>query len=377
MIPLDLLRARRQGDRVAPRYLEELWPAEYVLGAYRPGLRLAEARAKVDDAPFEPKLARGLAHIVERSIGLEEVDRRRLTRIRLEVFREAAKAHPVVDEGERARVVAAVASRLKISAEEVEAALAKIHEDELVITRGPDMSAEELAALYNTSLVQTLLFRSRRMAAYVAADGARVKELVRALKGLGLMYVAERAGGGIRLDIDGPVSAVKQTERYGTRLAKLVPYVISADDWRIEADISLYGKIYKFAEAKSSAPKMAHRDVEPPQFDSTAEEEFYRNVSRVCAVQREPEALVVGNRVFIPDFKIGDLYVEIVGFWTPDYVARKYEKLAAAKIPLLVLVDERLALATWRSLPHYVVIYKERPRLSDIFKYIKPYCRKA
>ncbi|MGC8973963.1 MAG: DUF790 family protein [Thermoproteus sp.] len=374
MIPLELLRASRRGDRVTPRYLRELWPAEYVLGAYKPGMRLAEARAKVEDAPFEPKLARGLAHIVERTIALEEVDRRLLTKIRLEVFREAAKAYPVVDEEGRRRVVEAVASRLKISPEAVEAALAKIHEDERVIVRGPDISAEELAALYNTSLMQTLLFRSRRMAAYVVADGARVKELVRALKGLGLMYVAERAGDGIRLDIDGPVSAIKQTERYGTRLAKLIPYVISADDWRIEADIGLYGKVYKFVEAKSSAPRLAHRDIEPPQFDSTAEEEFYRNVSRLCAVQREPEALVVGNRVFIPDFKIGDLYVEIVGFWTPDYIARKYEKLAAAKIPLLVLVDERLALATWKDLPHYVVVYKDRPRLSDVFKYIKPYC---
>ncbi|AEA11915.1 hypothetical protein TUZN_0419 [Thermoproteus uzoniensis 768-20] len=374
MIPLELLRASRRGDQVSPRYLRELWPAEYVLGAYKPGMRLAEARAKVEDAPFEPKLARGLAHIVERTIALEEVDRRLLTKIRLEVFREAAKAYPVVDEEGRRRVVEAVASRLKIPPEAVEAALAKIHEDELVIVRGPDISAEELAALYNTSLIQTLLFRSRRMAAYVVADGARVKELVRALKGLGLMYVAERAGDGIRLDIDGPVSAIKQTERYGTRLAKLVPYVISADDWRIEADIGLYGKVYKFVEAKSSAPRLAHRDIEPPQFDSTAEEEFYRNVSRLCAVQREPEALVVGNRVFIPDFKIGDLYVEIVGFWTPDYIARKYEKLAAAKIPLLVLVDERLALATWKDLPHYVVLYKDRPRLSDVFKYIKPYC---
>ncbi len=374
MIPLDLLRAKRQGGRVMPKYLREMKPAEYVISAYKPGIKLGEARAAIEEAPFEPKLARGLAHIVEKTIELEAVDKRLLTKIRLEIFREAARAYPVVDEATRAKVIAAVASRLKIPPERVEEALAKVHEDELIIVKGPDVTAEELLALYNTSLVQTLLFRSRRMAAYVVAGGAHVKELIRALKGLGLMYTAERAGNGLKLDIDGPISAVKQTERYGTRLAKLVPYVIAADEWRIEADVNLHGTVYKFVETKQSAPRLARRDLEPPQFDSTAEEEFYKNVSRICAVEREPEALVVGDRILIPDFKIGDLYVEIVGFWTPEYIARKYEKLAAAKVPLLVLVDERLALATWKSLPHYVVVYKERPRLSDVFKYIKPYC---
>ena len=376
MIPLDLLRAKRRGDLVTPRYLHDTWPAEYVLSAYRPGVKLADARAKVEDAPFEPKLARGLAHIVEKTIEVEAVDKRLLTKIRLEIFREAARAHPVVDEATRAKVISAVASRLKMPPERIEEALAKVHEDELMIVKGPSVTAEELLALYNTSLVQTLLFRSRRMAAYVVAGGARIKELIRALKGLGLMYIAEQAGSGVKLNVDGPVSAVRQTERYGTRLAKLVPYVISADDWRIEAEINLYGKAYRFVETKSNAPELARRDLEPPQFDSTAEEEFYRNVSRVCSIEREPEALVVGGRVFIPDFKIGDLYVEIVGFWTPDYITRKYEKLAAVKIPLLVLVDEKLALATWKTLPHYVVVYKDRPRLSDVFKYIKPYCSK-
>lgn len=376
MIPLDLLRAKRRGLNITPKYLYDVWPAEYVIGVYKPGIKLGEARAAVEEAPFEPKLARGLAHLVERTIELEAVDKRLLTKIRLEVFREAAKAYPIVDEAARARVIATVASRLKVPPERVEEALAKIHEDELVIVKGPGITAEELLALYNTSLIQTLLFRSRRMTAYVVAEGGRVKEIIRALKGLGLMYSAERAGPGLKLDIDGPVSAVKQTERYGTRLAKLVPYIIAADEWRIEADVSLHDEVYKFVEAKLSAPKLARRDLEPPQFDSTAEEEFYKNVSRICVVEREPEALVVGNKVLIPDFKIGDLYVEIVGFWTPEYIARKYEKLAAAKVPLLVLVDERLALATWKSLPHYVVVYKERPRLSDVFKYIKPYCSK-
>lgn len=360
---------------MAPRYLLDVWPARYVLEAYRAGVKLGEARAKVEDAPLEPKLARGLAHVVERLIKLEEVDKAKVLKIRLEVFREAARRHPVVSDESRRAVLEAVAARLKTTVGEVEEALSKAHEEELLIVEPPKATPEELAALYNTSLVQTLLFRSRSMSSYTKAPGSRVKELIRALKGLGLMYLAEQEGGGVRLHIDGPASVLKQTERYGTRLAKLVPYIIASEDWRIEAVVSLYERTYKFVESKAAAPELSARGVEEAEFDSSVEQEFYRQISRVCRVEREPEALVVDRRVYIPDFKIGGLYVEIVGFWTPDYIRRKYEKLASAEVPLLVLVDERLALSAWRALPHYVVVFRERPRLSDVFKYIRPYCK--
>ncbi|MEM1638137.1 MAG: DUF790 family protein [Pyrobaculum sp.] len=376
MIPLELLRVKRRGELVAPLYLRDLKPAEYVLRAYRPGARLKDARKAVEEAPLDSKLARGLAHIVEKYIVVEPVDKKLLTKVRIEVFREAAKAHPILDEAARSRVLSSVAARLKMRMEDVEKALLKVHEDELTIIEAPRITPEELVALYNTSLIQALLFRSRRMSLYVEAGGSQIKELTRALKRLGLMYVAEKRGAGIMMDIDGPASLLKQTERYGTRLAKLVPYVASAGDWRIEAEISLYGRSYRFVESKATAPELSARDPEPLQFDSYVEQEFYAKISQLCQAEREPEALVVDGRIFIPDFKVGELYVEIVGFWTPDYIARKYEKLASAKIPLLVLVDEKLALASWRSLPHYVVVFKERPRLSDVFKYIKPYCRR-
>lgn len=375
MLPLDLLRVKRRGDQIKPDYLLDIWPASRIIEAYKPGVKLGDARANVEESGLPPKLARGLAHLAEKFIAVEEVNKRLLTRVRLEIFREAAKAHPVVDEALRQRIIRAVAERLRLSEAEVEGALRKIHEDELAIVSAPSITPQELVALYNTSLIQTLLFRSIRASFYVKASGSTVKEIARGVKRLGLMYIARRAGEGIWIDAEGPATVLRQTERYGTRFAKLVPYVISADDWRIEAEIALRGRTYKFVESKSTAPPLSRRDIEPVSFDSSAEQEFYARISPMCSIEREPEALVIEGRLFIPDFKIGDLYVEIVGFWTPEYLARKYEKLSSAKVPFLVLVDERLALSTWRSLPHYVVLYKERPRLSDVFKYIKPYCR--
>ncbi|MFN7105811.1 MAG: DUF790 family protein, partial [Pyrobaculum sp.] len=194
-------------------------------------------------------------------------------------------------------------------------------------------------------------------------------------KGLRLMYIVEERGGGLEFQFDGPISLFRQTERYGTRLAKLVPYITTLDMWKIEAVVKIGEKKYRFFENWRDAPPLPKEPLEAGEFDSTVEQEFYRQVGKICLVEREPEVLVVDRRVYIPDFKIGDLYVEIVGFWTPDYLRRKYEKLNKVGRPMLVLVNEELAVATWRELMPNVVLFKERPRLSDVYKYIRPYCR--
>ncbi len=377
MLPAELLRVSRKGHFIRPLYLWDSEPAEYVIDLYKPGLRLRDARNRLSEAPFNPKLARGLAHVLERRLKLEEVDRRLVERIRLEVFREAARQFPVVDPVDRALVFESVAKKFGVSAEEAERLFSKAFEDELEIADLPAVTPEELVALYNTSLLQTLLFKCVELRVVFKARGAEVKQAVRALKAYGLMYVAEEAERGIRLVIDGPVSILRQTERYGTRLAKFIPHVFGFEDWAIEATVRLYGKTFTFREEKSTAPRLVPEQFREELFDSSVEREFYRQLSQLCKVEREPDALVAGGRIYIPDFRVGNLYIEIAGFWSPDYLKRKFEKLATLGFPILVLVDEKLAVSAWKSLPHYVVAYKDRPRIGDVYKYIRPYCAKS
>jgi len=193
------------------------------------------------------------------------------------------------------------------------------------------------------------LFKSLYVKALLPNAPALLKGLIRAVKGLGLMYIVEINGGQLEFRFDGPVSALRQTERYGTRLAKLVPYITSAEKWEIEAQVKLGERIYVFKESGRTAPPLPKTPPHAEQFDSLVEQEFYKQVSKICHVEREPEALVV-------DLK------------------RKYEKITKVGKPLLVLVSEELAMATWKQLMPNVVVFKDRPRLSDVFKYIKPYC---
>lgn len=375
MIPIDYLKVEKRGKTVKPKYLKTTAPAAAVLEAAQKAKTLGQFREAVAALPIEKKLAEALAHLAQRHMQLEEVDPRKVARVRIEVFKISTQLGPPLTEEEREEIFIAAAARLGMAPQEVKTLFQKAYPESRQILAPPRLDPQSLVEQYNQAAIQALLYKSLYVKAKVPNSPQLVKKLVRAVKGLRLMYTAEEAPGGLELHLDGPVSAIKQTERYGLRLAKLVPYITTADKWEIEAEVKIGEKIYTFKETSATAPPLPrHPPPEDQEFDSTIEQEFYRQVSRICHVEREPEVVVVDRRVYIPDFKIGDLLIEIVGFWTPDYIKRKYEKLRRVGRPILILLSEELALSTWKEPPPNTVIFKDRPRLSDVYKYIKPHC---
>jgi uncharacterized protein len=89
----------------------------------------------------------------------------------------------------------------------------------------------------------------------------------------------------------------------------------------------------------------------PRQYDSRTEERFAREFRRAAPewdLVREPEPIAVDGTLIFPDFRLQRRsdpeqrwLLEIVGFWTPDYVTRKlalYRKALAGN--LILGIDE-------------------------------------
>ncbi|GGP21873.1 nuclease [Thermocladium modestius] len=379
MLPLNLIRIKFTGrGQVKPRYIDEA-EAEVVydvIYAFKRGvgMRLGDVIRSIEYEGSDPRLVGGLIHLLKSRTRLEDVDEAALIRMRLDVFREAAKLYPVT-RGNRGLVLSKVAEKFGSSPERVDADLLKIYDDERVIVDFKEPEAEELIREYNLSLAQALLFKALDVEVETEMSGAQSKVLLRQAKLMGLMYVAESSRNGIKLAIDGPVSAIKQTDRYGTRLAKLLPLLVGAK-WSLRARIKLGDRVYYYEDSSEETRFPRPVSSDEPVFDSYMEADFYRRLLSICKeVKREPEPLVVDGRIFIPDFKVGDAYIELVGYWSPQYLERKYDKLLRLKIPIIVLVDEKLATAAWRKLPHFVVAFKDRPRITDIYRLIKNYCK--
>lgn len=393
MLPSDLLVARSRGKFVYPLFskfrLEEEYISHMLIDAFLESLnrergRLLKKIQEIEDQAYrlglDYRFTRGLAHLLWRGTTLEPpVDPSTSTRVRLEVFREAAKRYGgfVLDGAEREDVQKSVAERLGLEPEDVERAMRAVYEDEWMVKGFEYIEPVELLREYNLSLAQTMLFRASRIDVILGATGTKAKIILYNLKRLGLMYMAYRHGKAIRLEIDGPASILKQTERYGTRMAKLLPHIMAADSWSLKAYVSWRGR-RKIFELKSSSGKLFPRkEIGLESFDSSVEENFYGSFIKLNTswkILREPEPLVAGHSILIPDFSFEKdgtrVYLEIMGFWTEDYLRRKVDKLKKlGRTNFIVAVQEELACSPLMGeLPQTVVVYRRQLKASTIYR---------
>ncbi len=137
-------------------------------------------------------------------------------------------------------------------------------------------------------------------------------------------------------------------------------------------------------EATDAAAVEDVAEEEALAYDSAVEESFARawlaqaaggrvGVTHGWTLRREPRAIAVAGTVFIPDFTFGrgetEVYAEIIGFYTDDYLARKQHKLAAlaGRIRLLLVIEEELA-PLFADAGYPIVTYKSGRaiRMTDV-----------
>ena len=360
MLPGELLITRTKKDRIYPVFAEideqHLELAGEFIEVYRNFV--GKKKSEIDEivAEFEQglnfKLVRGLRTLLERRcifksrFAVEPVVARRA------VF-EAASSKKIINGAERAEVIENVAKKLNISVVELKQSLWADQESEVLLDDFELLNPDELLKLYNLSLAQTLLFKSTGMS--IAFKG-NYKEIFRAIKYLGLMYISE---GGNKVRVEGASSLLKLSEKYGTSLAKLLPVIVNSDEWEIDAEIVIRRdtpRIYHFVmDSKPHKNLLMSKEKEAKTtFDSSIEERFYHEFLALSAAKsweliREPDAVFTGKGVFIPDFKFKhkemeiETYFEIVGFWTEEYIKRKLSKLRALPFNILVAIDRNLA----------------------------------
>lgn len=353
MLTKDLLEVTKRKPDIQPRYreIDEYRPlAEQVIAAYVPG----KTRGQIGEAVSELethdtfKLVRGLSALLERRAEFEQQAPMPPAELRTAVFERGF----VTDARERQQVVAAVAAEHDLTPEAVEDHLWADREDEHVLVTAPDIEPAALLRQYNRSLTQTLLFDAVELA--FTASG-NYQAIFGHLKYLGLMY---RVDPDLTVTVTGPATLLKRTRKYGTSFAKLLPTIMAADEWRVKAQVETEvggePRLYEFTLDSGRAGLFPEaRAVD--SFDSEVERDFATRIDALAegwTVRREPTILRAGNRVMIPDFSFerdrGEdgtaFYLEVVGFWTPDYLAEKLEKVRAVESdhPLMLAVNEAL-----------------------------------
>ncbi len=230
--------------------------------------------------------------------------------VREEVFIKAAGA--VIDTEARNLLLREVAGKFGSDPGEVEAALLGDLESEQILEKVPEISPNALIKRYNFELFETILLRCKSLK-FFADKGLR--SLITSVKVLGLIYKPIAEGSSLKgIEISGPVSILEGTRRYGSRFAKLVKIMISLPDWSVEAQIAdeerRGGNTYSLTVESSVAGYF-------PEFTLDFQVSGF---IPGWASDREPKPVVIGSKVYFPDFafRAGDQEV-LVDVSSPIY----------------------------------------------------------
>ncbi len=377
MLPTSLIRARVRKGRLIPIFAsqDDLGLASIMIDevnkAYenreRKGSLLDRIKGLEDYNDY--RLVRGFYTILERRCVFKPRESTiHPTVLRMEVFKESSRRGYALTEGERKHIMEDVASRLKVDPSYIEEMMWSDMDENLIIEEFRSISPESLIVEYNIALIQGILLNCTRMECSVS-QGVEWKNLLRDVKRLGLMYMLDDSRhedddipSNIVCIIDGPASIFRLTDRYGVSIARLLPTLLRSRSWWMKASIVRKGmskgvdakRLYEFKLSSRDAtgiylPMSSSRsssvdgredvyDNAHSRYDSSIEERFavlFNQYNTGWRLRREPEPISLSGQAFIPDFvleKYGKkVYLEIVGFWTREYIERKVQKLMKVK----------------------------------------------
>jgi predicted nuclease of restriction endonuclease-like RecB superfamily len=245
----------------------------------------------------------------------------------------------------RGVVLAAASQTLGVAPTDIERTLfADLPGEKLVCAPANLPSPSDLALRTNQLILRSLLFHARRVR--IKAEGA-TRPLVRQAKLRGLLCSVTDGTPPV-LDLSGPFTVFRHTLLYGRALGELVQFLPHCAHFKLRADCVLRGQV-AILDVQSGDPIFPAE--EPKRFDSKLEERFARDLKRAAPdwdLVREPEPVPAAGTLIFPDFLLRHrlcpqrrFLVEIVGFWSADYLARKLALLREAGLAnLIVCVDE-------------------------------------
>ncbi len=369
MLTVDLVRARKKGDKLHATYLrgaamERLLPvAGFYLETHAGAV--GRTRDEIDailatlEVPARDRVAAlGLRKIVEDRCTYEVAAGADPEVLRQDVFWAAARAHRALDvrgEFDRAAVLAEAAVRLATTPEAIDAGLYADLRGSEVLQRFDPISPAAVVERYNLGLAQAVLLRASRVTVRVEGERpAQYRRLFRAARFHQLIHVVEALPeGGYVIRLDGPFSLFESVQRYGLRLALFLPSVLACRSFHVWADV-LWGKertpaVFEIVPGDELVPHEGDAEGDPDALDVFCA--AFRRLSSEWTVKRSERIFALpGEVVCVPDLRFEngetgeEVFVEVFGFWSRAAVWQRVELLRKGGFPgrILLAVGKQL-----------------------------------
>ncbi|MEH1923991.1 DUF790 family protein [Nostoc sp.] len=393
MLPTDLLMHRQNGEEIIPKRLKidqktsEL--AIELINYFQSAVGKTQGVLERQLTDFEGdstdyRVKRGLAYILKSSFcTFEVVSPLEPQMLRERVFSLAAKS---VSSRESTQVtLSKIADELtqelerEVLLEQVRNGLYADLSENKILTVFDAPTAPDVLNRYNLSQVQGVFYKASKLVlnAHRNVPG-EYKLLFRYLKLFQLMaYIEGDADHGFTITIDGPTSLFNPSTRYGLAIAKLIPALLHVTKWSLSSILQTrdaYTNSWKTGRftLNSECGLVSHYPPGKP-YDSMLEASFadkWDALKSGWALEREVDLIPIPGSVMIPDFRLvhadgRTFLLEIVGYWRPEYLQKKFSQVRrAGRDDLILAISERLNLekagVKLNDVPARIVWFKDK-----------------
>ncbi|BDI17599.1 hypothetical protein ANSO36C_34010 [Nostoc cf. commune SO-36] len=393
MLPTDLLMHRQNGEEIIPKRLKidnktsEL--AIELINYFQSAVGKTQGVLERQLTDFEGdstdyRVKRGLAYILKSSFcTFEVVSPLEPQMLRERVFSLAAKS---VSSRESTQVtLSKIADELtqelerEVLLEQVRNGLYADLSENKILTVFDAPTAPDVLNRYNLSQVQGVFYKASKLVlnAHRNVPG-EYKLLFRYLKLFQLMaYIEGDADHGFTITIDGPTSLFNPSTRYGLAIAKMIPALLHVTKWSLSSILQTrdaYTNAWKTGRftLNSECGLVSHYPPGKP-YDSMLEASFadkWDALKSGWALEREVDLIPIPGSVMIPDFRLvhsdgRTFLLEIVGYWRPEYLQKKFSQVRrAGRDDLILAISERLNLekagVQLNDVPARIVWFKDK-----------------
>lgn len=393
MLPTDLLVHRYQGEAIVPKRLavnaENIAIAAEAITCFAQACNhtrgeLSQRLQELEGDGTDYRIKRGLTHLLSSGFcTFEIISPLDPPNLRQRAFMLAAQTlhSPAATIKTLERLAVNLSQELErdVSAVQIGEGLYADRPDNQILTTFEAPTPEALLHRYNLSQVQGIFYKATHIVINAHRnDPGEYKLLFRYLKLFCLMaYIEGDADQGFTLKIDGPASVFSASTRYGLALAKLLPALLHVTRWSLSATLSskdTYTQKTRTSQFSldSDCGLVSHYPPGKP-YDSMLEASFAKRWQKTKTdwkLEREIDLIPIPGSVMIPDFRLvhpdgRTLLLEIVGYWRPEYLRKKFSQVQKAdRTDLILAISERLNLdkagVDFRDTPARLVWFKDK-----------------
>lgn len=359
MLTSDLAINWRRGDKIVPRliktddagYLRDAQVLIEIFEEFQNKTR-GELESELEEyvgTGTDYRILRGLIKLLTDRCEFETASVAAPEDIRRRVFLEARKFQPVTPDSEsKNKVLESVSIEFETDSSTIYGQLYADLSFQQRLISFEQIAPTDLLDRYNLAQAQALLYKCVEMKILVApSNAANYRQIFSSIKRFGLIHtVLGNVVNGYEIRLTGAASLFHRSQKYGVRMAVFLPALLLCQDWKMSAEVAQKQGGNVFYELSSKQTELKSCYYDEPEYENPDLEKLTKNWEKISAenwqLKENRKVIDLGKTAFAPDLVLvlphgEEIYLDVLGFWTPNGLQKRLEEFAAANYTNFIL----------------------------------------